>query len=113
MKIIQAKFPSPYNINIGTKYINSDYLLNYLKSLTSSVIVITDTNVNMLYGNQFVSSLTGINVNKYVMPAGDQAKNREVMANIQDFMQENKISKDSIILALILQDLLGQPIYAA
>ena len=56
------------------------------------------------------SAASGINVNKYVMPAGDQAKNREVMANIQDFMQENKISKDSIILALgggVVTDIAG------
>ncbi|MGX7262569.1 3-dehydroquinate synthase [Enterococcus crotali] len=90
--------------NIGT----------WVKELWSpqKIVIITDTNVHPLYGNQVSKSLeeAGFEVSAFVIDAGEQSKSLAVAAEIYDFLADNGLTRSDGIIALgggVVGDLAG------
>ncbi|EOL44331.1 3-dehydroquinate synthase [Enterococcus caccae] len=76
------------------------------------VVIITDTNVHPLYGNQVQNSLkkAGFEVSTFVIEAGEQSKSLLVAAEIYDFLADEGLTRSDGILALgggVVGDLAG------
>ncbi|KAJ3252724.1 3-dehydroquinate dehydratase (3-dehydroquinase) [Chytriomyces hyalinus] len=85
---------------------------------SSAYLIGTDTNIAPLHleqlQNALVAALAEIGstarVHAYVIPPGETTKTRETKAMIEDWMLENKLTRDSCILALgggVIGDLFG------
>ena len=91
-----------YKIIIGKGILSniSDELAK--KNLAHSYALITDSNVEELYGlklyNELKTSLTKLDLISF--PAGEQNKNRVIKSYIEDHMLKNKFGRDSAIIAL-------------
>ncbi len=64
--------------------------------------VITDDNVDRIYGERIVSSLkgAGITAEKFVFPHGETSKNHSTLLKIYDFLAEKGFTRSDIIVAL-------------
>ncbi len=64
--------------------------------------VITDDNVDRIYGERIVSSLNGagITAEKFVFPHGETSKNHSTLLKIYDFLAEKGFTRSDIIVAL-------------
>lgn len=64
--------------------------------------VVTDDNVDRLYGERFMKSLNsvGIKAEKFVFPAGESSKNHSTLLRIYDFLAENGFTRSDYIAAL-------------
>lgn len=111
MTIIIATSPKPYNIEIkpGTVMTN-----NFCKTIAENyrqTAVITDNNIAKLYLQDFCNHLNKhTHLIHYTIPAGEQHKNRETKANIEDFLQRNNFCKDSLLIAFgggVITDITG------
>lgn len=74
--------------------------------------IITDTNVDALYADRLTSSLkkAGMDVIKYVFPAGEASKNVETYIKVINFLAENKLTRSDAVIALgggVVGDLAG------
>ncbi|MDD3766955.1 MAG: 3-dehydroquinate synthase [Eubacteriales bacterium] len=79
----------------------------YIKS--KKVFVITDENVDPLYGEKFFSSIGG-EVKKLVLPPGEDTKSFKILQKVYDFLLQNQISRSDTIVALgggVIGDLTG------
>ncbi|KAJ2933109.1 hypothetical protein H1R20_g3982, partial [Candolleomyces eurysporus] len=89
---------------------------------SSTYILITDTNIAKLhlaaFEEVFEAALQGASANgspkprflTLVIPPGETSKSREGKANIEDFLLQNRCTRDSVILALgggVIGDLVG------
>ncbi len=71
--------------------------------------VITDENVDRLYGDSVVSSIGG-EVKKLVLPSGEETKSFDKLMAVYDFLLEFKITRSDMIVALgggVIGDLTG------
>lgn len=76
------------------------------------IVIITDTNVQMLYGNQVHKSLkeAGFDPSTFVIDAGEQSKSLSVAAEIYDFLADQGLTRSDGIIALgggVVGDLAG------
>ena len=103
-----------YDIEIG--YDLFDKLIEDLKTRfgknVSKYALITDSNVEKLYGRQLVERMQteGFNVDLFSFPAGEASKTRETKAMIEDEMLSKGHRRDSMIIALgggVVTDLAG------
>ena len=102
MKTIKVDASKPYEVLIGKN------ILKDAGKLTAEVIkpctaaVITDDTVDELYGDALCASLEneGFSCLKYVFPHGEESKNIAVLADILEFLAENKLTRTDIIVAL-------------
>ena len=64
--------------------------------------IVTDSNVEELYGNTLYGGFTGAGLNAKLIsfPAGEMHKNRDTKARIEDSMLESKFGRDSAVIAL-------------
>ncbi len=77
--------------------------------------IVTDSNVDKLYGEEVLNLLEGncIKVCKYVFPAGEEYKNLDTVRELYKFLIEEKFDRKDMLLALgggVVGDLTG---YAA
>lgn len=77
-----------------------------------NVCVITDSNVDPLYGEEVVSKLESVSkaVFKYVVPAGEENKNLDEIRKIYKYLIENKFDRKSVLVALgggVIGDMTG------
>lgn len=77
-----------------------------------SIVLITDTNVDKLYANELLKSLTenGFTSRQFAMPAGEQYKSQTTVSAIYDWLLENHFKRDVTIIALgggVVGDLAG------
>jgi len=65
-------------------------------------VLITDSNVDILYSGIVIDGLTscGIEVIKFVFPAGETSKCFDTLLNIYSFLADNKINRGDFIIAL-------------
>lgn len=76
----------------------------YVRDVSKAVkiAVITDDNIDPLYGEKVTQSLTanGFEVCKYVFPHGEQSKTPETLVKIWNFLCENNITRSDCLAAL-------------
>lgn len=68
----------------------------------NKIVLITDSNVEPLYGNTVVKSLkhSGFEVKKIVIPAGEKSKSVEILLKLYDEILDFKINRGNMIIAL-------------
>jgi len=92
-----------YDVRIGPGQLNSlgARLRNLLPKATSAAIV-TDTNVNPLYGAVVRDSLrdAGFSTMLMAVPAGEASKNAECLMEIWRAMAARKMDRDALVVAL-------------
>ena len=76
------------------------------------VCIVTDTNVDNLYGEELVKVLTGkcVKVVKYAFPAGEEHKNLDVVREVYKFLIAEGFDRKDMLLALgggVVGDLTG------
>lgn len=77
-----------------------------------NISIITDTNVDMLYGEKLTYALLqyDYNVSRIVVSPGEQSKSINTLSNIYERLAENGITRNSLIIALgggVIGDLTG------
>ena len=104
MKSIEvAASTKKYNVCIGSGLLYE--LGERVRGLVPSAqraAVITDDNVDALWGGKAVSSLekAGFEVCKYVLPHGEESKNGLNYLSILSFLAEKRLSRSDVLLAL-------------
>lgn len=102
MKKFEISTTHPYNICIGNN------IMAHSGSLISEVLepckiaIITDTNVNSLYSQVFLTSLieSGFEVSKIIFPAGEHSKNINTYGNVLEALADEGISRSDAIASL-------------
>ena len=100
-----------YDIFIENGIINN--ASNYIKQVYNNkkVYIITDSNVEKLYLNQLMNSLSSDFIVDYVVvPAGEESKCLSVYANVCEKLLEKNIRRNELLIALgggVIGDLVG------
>ncbi|ALS00622.1 3-dehydroquinate synthase [Enterococcus silesiacus] len=101
-----------YDLSIEAGLLKS--IGSWAKELWSpqKIVIITDTNVHPLYGDQVFKSLKEANfeVSTFVIDAGEQSKSLTVAAEIYDFLADEGMTRSDGIIALgggVVGDLAG------
>ncbi|MEE1199576.1 MAG: 3-dehydroquinate synthase [Christensenellales bacterium] len=102
MRTVTVKLSDTYRVCIGRNLISS--LGEMLKSVLPPcrAVVITDSNVDALYGDIVRHSLcqAGYPALKYVFAPGEHSKNLHTTGSILDFLAGHQITRGDIIIAL-------------
>lgn len=102
IKKIPVKASESYDVIIGGGLIKN--CAGYIKTAVKAekLAVITDDNVDKLYGNELKKTLedNGFSVCKYAFPHGEASKCSETLNRIYDFLCENQITRTDCIIAL-------------
>lgn len=76
----------------------------YIKQVSSAekVCVVSDTNVFPIYGESVMSSLNenGFKAISYIFEAGEQSKKISTVASIVEFLAENQLTRNDLVVAL-------------
>lgn len=108
MESIQVKLKNnSYTINIGENILEkaSNQLSNREKWL-----IVTDNNVDRLYGKQLEKKLAGYNIFKYVVPPGEESKTPQVVIEVLNELLKYQFTRQDKIIALgggVIGDLAG------
>lgn len=102
IKTVSVNASGQYDILIGSD------LLSRVGELTASVkkpcrtVVVTDSNVDALYGEKVVCSLekAGFETHKFVFEAGEKSKNADVFVQILEFLAQKRITRTDLVVAL-------------
>ncbi|MEI6579117.1 MAG: 3-dehydroquinate synthase, partial [Eubacteriales bacterium] len=91
-----------YDVLIGSRMLKNagDILRDYFSPC--SVVIVTDDNVDALYGETVQYSLTcsGFNTSKFVFKHGEHSKNLSVYAKALEFMAQNSLTRSDMVVAL-------------
>lgn len=102
MHTLHLNTSSPYDIHIGPGILEHavDYISNVLSS--KKTIVVTDSNVYLLYGCKLCNSLAahGYEYDTFVFPAGEQSKNLHTLSNLLEFLAAHQLTRSDFIIAL-------------
>ena len=102
MKTLKVNVGKGYEILIESGIISS--CGTYIKKVKSAkkVCLISDTNVVKLYGKAVEQSLvdSGFEVIRYVYEAGEQSKTTETVVSMVQFMAENEMTREDLVVAL-------------
>lgn len=100
-KKVHVNVSRSYDIVIGDNLLSS--LGEYVGFLFGNcrLALLTDSNVNAIYGNEIVENLSkcGFDVFKYVIPAGEESKTAENMLAFLNFMAENRLTRSDALIA--------------
>ena len=102
MKQIEVTIPNnPYNIYIEKGLINKlDELIKTVYN-GKKIFVITDTNVDKLYGNKINEVLSkSFDVKKITIPSGENSKSLECFENVCTKLIEENITRKDLIISL-------------
>ena len=112
MKKITITASSTYDVFVDTGLLQNigEYIAPIV--LSGTVVIISDSNVWPLYGNEVCNALLNSNICflHYVIPAGEGSKTATTYLNILDFLAENSITRTDSIIALgggVVGDLAG------
>ncbi len=96
---VQLTRQSHCPICIGSGVINE---LPKAVGKTQSAFILTDSNVDPLYSNSITKILqnNGIDVSKFVFPAGEQSKHLKTVEEILTAMHETNLSRSDVLIAL-------------
>lgn len=101
-----------YDIVIGTGLLGDAVKDIARKLKRARYLVVTDSNVESLYGNRMLQLLQdeGLDADMISFPAGERYKNRDTKEAVEDYMLERKFGRDSAVIALgggVVGDLAG------
>lgn len=97
-------------IGEGLRSICGEYCRGVVKG--GKILLLTDSNVDLLYANVVRQSLAeaGFNVYSYVIPAGEASKNTDNLIKIVSFLAQNEFTRADAVIALgggVVGDLAG------
>ena len=102
MEIVPVHTGKPYEIHIAPGIL--DRCGEEIAAVTPSrrCCVVTDTNVQPLYGQRVLRSLeaAGFTPSVYVFPAGEESKNLATYGKILEFLAESRLSRSDFVVAL-------------
>ncbi len=112
MKTVLLKASSSYEIKIGSRLLST---LGQEAAATvggRNAVIVSDSNVFPLYGKNAEESLrnSGFHVFSFVFPAGESSKNGDTYLGILNFLAQNHITRNDLLLALgggVVGDLTG------
>lgn len=84
-----------YNIDIGEGMLAS--IRDYTGS-TDNLIVITDRNVDSLYGGALKKALSGVPHCQYVLQPGEASKNMDTATRVLSAMLEHRLNRNSAVI---------------
>jgi len=89
-------------LTLGKGIVFTERFIDKIKSISKNIIIITDSNVNKLYGNKLNIFLleNGLTPLVIEIPAGEEHKSRATKDHIEDLMLKNNFAKDSAIICL-------------
>ncbi len=102
MKTVTVELASPYRILIGSGLLRS--LGPEVVSLGKGkkVCLVSDSNVFPLYADRAIQSLknAGLEVVKFVFPAGEESKNGTTFLALLNFLAESQLTRSDFLVAL-------------
>jgi len=102
MKKIRVNVNKGYDILIEKGILNN--CGNYIKPISNAkkICLVSDTNVYPIYKDKVIKSLeeNGFEVIKYVFEAGEQSKIMATVISIVEFMAQNGLTRNDIVVAL-------------
>ena len=102
MKTVRVNAGKGYDILIENGIIAN--CASYIKKVKKAkkVCLISDTNVYKLYGKTVMDSLleNGFEVIKFVFTAGEESKTTETVVSMVEFMAENEMTREDLVVAL-------------
>ena len=102
MKTVKVNVGKGYEILIEEGILSD--CASYIKKVKNpkKVCIISDTNVFKLYGKTVKSSLTnsGFEVLDFVFEAGEQSKTTDTVVSMVEFMAENEMTREDLVIAL-------------
>lgn len=111
LPILYNKKPC-YDILISKDFIGLSEELQEFSVENKRLCIVTDSNVDKLYGEELLSLLEGkcLKVVKYVFPAGEEHKTLDTVKNLYKFLIEEGFDRKDMLLALgggVVGDLTG------
>ena len=113
MRTVHVAAGKPYEVYIERGLLDEagETLRNTL-GRSCKAAILTDDNVDRLYGEQVQISLekAGFSVCRYAIPHGEENKNLTVWAGVLDFLARNQLTRTDVIVALgggIVGDMAG------
>ena len=102
MKTIHVDASKKYDVMIGNGLLDKSGELCKEAVGLSRGVIITDSNVDKLYSDRLITSLSGAGyeVKKYVFEAGEQSKNSKTLIDILEFLAKSEITRSDCIFAL-------------
>jgi len=102
MKTITVKATKTYDVMIGSGIFDNAGKTIRKVSTGLTAAVVTDDNVDVLYGNKMAKTLaeSGFRVVKYVFPNGEASKNTETFLSLINFLAGEKLDRTDVIVAL-------------
>ncbi|MBO5223441.1 MAG: 3-dehydroquinate synthase [Clostridia bacterium] len=111
MKKISVNASKTYDVIIGKGLLDSLALLLSNANISGRLAIITDRNVDRMYGNKVLSVLSAnYNCIKYVTDGGEESKSGAEFLNILEFLAQNELTRSDVIVALgggVVGDLAG------
>lgn len=110
-KIIVKLTPS-YPIYIGENLLYSSYLVDLCKKIADQILIITDHNVNILYGKLLLTNLKKKQIKAHLLSFknGEKNKTRKTKELLENKMLKLGCNKDTCIIALgggVVTDIAG------
>jgi len=109
---LKQNVDNSYDIKIGQDLFGDFVSGLKKKPIAYSYVIVTDSNVRKLYGEELKSLIDGISEKTLMLdfPAGEKQKTRDIKSQIEDSMLEAGFGRDSAIIALgggVVGDLAG------
>ncbi|HOO22399.1 MAG TPA: 3-dehydroquinate synthase [Clostridia bacterium] len=102
MRVIKVNASKKYEIRLGKGLLDS--LGSFVKEVCSSrkAVLVTDSNVNKLYGKRAAENLerNGIETFVYEFPAGERSKNLNTYSDLVSFIAKNSLLRNDLVVAL-------------
>ncbi len=102
MKSLRVNAGKGYDIFIEKGILSS--CGEYIKAVSpaKTVCIVSDTNIYPLYGETVKNSLesAGYNVISYIFKAGEESKTTDTVIEIVEFLAENSLTRNDLIVAL-------------
>src|SRR5699024_10127448 len=91
-----------YKIKIGRGLLNNISLFLKKYRDNCNIVLITDNIVNSLYVDKVVENLSknGFNPHRFIIENGEKSKNLNTVTDILNFLADNNINRNDIILAI-------------
>lgn len=92
-----------YNIEIHYSFAGLADSLTGLNMQNKRICIVTDSNVEKLYGEEVQTILTGAEfpqVYRFVFPAGEENKTLDVIADLYEFLIQHSFDRSDVLIAL-------------
>lgn len=112
MKTVHVHASRDYDVLIGSGLLSALGTHAAALKKVRKVCIVSDSNVWPLYGEEAKCSLraSGLSVNSFVFPAGEESKNGNTYLVLLNHLAENKLTRSDLIVALgggVVGDLAG------